>query len=280
MQRATDQDIADIRSFLGANVTHAMFPLSNLIHYGTNGGDDRAMTFWLTRKNGTVTDVLGLTDRGVILPCCPTASAGDMVAALAGQNIHGVNGPAAQARPLVQALGLTGAQLDRDEPHYALNLADLIVPTGPGDLHPITDTHRFTIRGWIVAYDMEALGSHLRDAENHVDGTLDRYMASQSHRVLMKGDTPLAMTGFNATTEDCVQVGGVYTPFELRGQGHARRAVALHLAQARDNGATKSVLFAANTAACTAYESIGYRRIGAWTLYLGSKTITVPATAS
>lgn len=280
MQRATDQDLSDIRSFLQANVTHAMFPLSNLIHYGTNGGDDRAMTFWLTREDGDVTNVLGLTDHGVILPCCPTASPNDMATALAGQQVHGVNGPAAQARPLVQTLGLSGAQLDRDEPHYALTLSDLSVPDGIGDLHPITDAHRSTVRGWIVAYDMEALGSHLREAESRVDSTVDRYMASQSHRVLMKGDTPLAMTGFNATTDTCVQVGGVYTPFDLRGQGHARRAVALHLAEARDKGATQSVLFAANKAACTAYEAIGYRRIGAWTLYIGGNMITVPATPS
>jgi predicted GNAT family acetyltransferase len=70
------------------------------------------------------------------------------------------------------------------------------------------------------------------------------------------------MTGFNAALPDIVQIGSVYTPPEFRGQGHARRALALHLAQARDQGVTTAILFASGPAAVRAYQSIGFRQIG------------------
>ncbi len=84
----------------------------------------------------------------------------------------------------------------------------------------------------------------------------------------MDGDTPLAMTGFNARLPDIVQVGGVYTPPDLRGRGHARRAVALHLAAARDAGIRRATLFSGSDMASRAYRSIGFRQIGDWTLLI------------
>ncbi len=49
------------------------------------------------------------------------------------------------------------------------------------------------------------------------------------------------------------------TPPELRGRGYARAAVALHLAEARDAGVPRAILFAANEAAARAYRAIGFR---------------------
>jgi len=42
-----------------------------------------------------------------------------------------------------------------------------------------------------------------------------------------------------------LQVGGVYTPAVLRSRGYARSPIAASLALARQNGATRSVLFTA-----------------------------------
>jgi predicted GNAT family acetyltransferase len=66
------------------------------------------------------------------------------------------------------------------------------------------------------------------------------------------------MTGFNAQTADIVQIGGVYTPPPLRSRGHARRAVALHLAEARDRGVRAPRSLRSGAAAARAYEAIGF----------------------
>ena len=96
----------------------------------------------------------------------------------------------------------------------------------------------------------------------------DRYVAANSHVVLMDGTQPLAMCGFNARLPKIVQVGGVYTPLALRGQGHARRAIGQQLAQARAAGVQRAVLFAASDTAASTYRALGFEQIGLWTLLL------------
>ena len=77
-----------------------------------------------------------------------------------------------------------------------------------------------------------------------------------------------AMFGFNARLPQIVQVGGVYTPPALRGQGHARRAIGQQLAQARAAGVQRAVLFAASDRAASTYRALGFEQIGLWTLLL------------
>jgi predicted GNAT family acetyltransferase len=91
----------------------------------------------------------------------------------------------------------------------------------------------------------------------------------------MEGDVPLAMTSLHADLPRIMQVGGVYTPPDLRNKGHARRAVGLHLAQARAAGVGQATLFAAGPAAVRAYQALGFRRVGLWTLCLFAKAVTV-----
>ena len=74
---------------------------------------------------------------------------------------------------------------------------------------------------------------------------------------------------------DLVQIGGVYTPPGLRGQGHARRAVALHREEARAEGIRTAILFASGAAACRAYEAIGFERIGSYALSILRKPVAV-----
>lgn len=73
-------------------------------------------------------------------------------------------------------------------------------------------------------------------------GNLPRYVDLQ-RRVVLAGDTPLAMTGFNA------QIAGmVYTLHDQRGRRYAGRVSVLHLAPSG------------------AYRAFGFRRTGDWTL--------------
>ncbi len=74
----------------------------------------------------------------------------------------------------------------------------------------------------------------------------------------------VAMSGFNASLPDVVQIGGVFTPPELRSQGYGRAVVAGSLVLAREQGVGRSVLFTPhdNVAAQRAYEALGYVAIG------------------
>jgi predicted GNAT family acetyltransferase len=74
-----------------------------------------------------------------------------------------------------------------------------------------------------------------------------------------------------------VQVGGIYTPPALRGRGLARAAVALHLAEARNTGVSRAVLFAASPAAARAYTAIGFQPNGSFALVLFAAPVTIAA---
>ena len=94
----------------------------------------------------------------------------------------------------------------------------------------------------------------------------DLYRALVTQVVLIDGDTPLAMTGCNAQLPHITQVGGEYTPPDLRGLGYARRALALHLARMREAGVGQTTLFSASDMAARAYRAIGFRQVVDWTL--------------
>ena len=104
------------------------------------------------------------------------------------------------------------------------------------------------------------------DSEQKAKDDIESYIAANSHRVLYRGDTPVAMTGFNAVLPEAVQIGGVYTPPAARSRGLARTAVAMHLQEARSRGVAHAILFAASPQACKAYEAIGFARTGDFTI--------------
>ncbi|SHJ02631.1 GNAT family N-acetyltransferase [Wenxinia saemankumensis] len=282
MRRVVPGDLPAIEAFLRARTPRAMFPLSNLARYGLDGEHPYAPRFWAAWSGASVTDVLCLSTNGTVMPVLPSGDAGPALEVLRGREVCRVIGPAEECRPLIDGLGLTGrpVDLDQDEPHFAMDLADLRVPDGPGILHPLRQADRDVLLDWTAAYNAETLGQEPEAARREAMRDLDLRIETGSHRVLMAGDAPLAMTGFNATIPDCVQIGGVYTPPGLRGRGHARRAVALHLAEARRAGATRATLFASGPPAIRAYEAIGFQRIGTWTLFLMKTPVRVPARGS
>ena len=270
MIRATPADRPEIEAFLSPHAERAMFPLNNLAHYGMAGGHPFAVTLWLTRLGGQITDVLTLTDGGMVMPFLPSADYTSAARVLRGRTVTGIIGMRDWSRGLESALGLGPASksLDHDEPHFALNLSNLTLPDGPGQILPLSDAPPDTIKSWMLDYQLATLNTPPEQAPQRMADSYATYTANRSHVVLMDAGTPLAMTGFNAQLPHIVQVGGVYTPPSLRGQGHARRAVALHLAQARDRGVTQATLFSASDMAARAYRAIGFSQIGDWSLIL------------
>lgn len=270
MIRATPVDRPEIEAFLAPDAERAMFPLNNLSHHGMSGGHPFAVTMWLTRHNGRITDVLTQTESGMVMPFLPSQDYAAAARVLHGRAVSSIIGTRDWARGVEAATGLTTAakSLDHDEPHFALTLDAMTLPTGPGQIMPLAMAPPDTIKAWMLDYELNTLNTPPHMAQQEAEEDYTRYTTTGSHVVLMDGDTPLAMTGFNAQLPHIVQIGGVYTPPPLRGQGHARRAVALHLALARTRGVQRATLFSANAYAALAYRALGFRQIGDWSLIL------------
>jgi GNAT superfamily N-acetyltransferase len=267
---ASAADLPEITAFWQARAETAMFPLNNLRRHGLAGDHPLSLHLWLRRQHGRVSDVLAVTRAGMVMPCFSTDAAPAAAQVLQGQMLIGILGPQAAARALEAAAGLQPAprSLDHDEPHFTLDLTALHFPPGPGTLIPLDQAPEPVVREWMLDYQLTALNTPADLAPERVEDAYRRMVAADSHRVLMDEKTPLAMTGFNAMLPDIVQIGGVYTPPALRGKGHARRALALHLGQARSRGVQRATLFAASEMAARAYLAVGFRRIGTWTLLL------------
>jgi ribosomal protein S18 acetylase RimI-like enzyme len=78
----------------------------------------------------------------------------------------------------------------------------------------------------------------------------------------------LARPALGCFIREAVQIGGVYTPPALRGQGYARAVVAASLLAARSQGAHLATLFTGvqNLAAQRAYEALGFQVVGDYRL--------------
>lgn len=271
---AQQQDIPAIERFLLDHVQSSMFALGNLRDFGLNGTAPRAMDMWML--GDPLCGVFGITNEGMILPQCPDvpeAGLSEAVDLIRGRAVMGLAGEATQARRFLRQAGWQdrAAHLDRDEPSFALDLCDLIVPQADGArLVPLSDGDRSLLIRWRAAYHLESLGTDPGMARTAALKDIDGYIQRNSHRLLMVDGQPVSMTGFNATLPEIVQIGGVFTPPALRGRGYARTAVALHLAEARAAGVRKAVLFAASNAAVRAYVAIGFAPAGTFSLVLFS----------
>ncbi|MFN3661137.1 GNAT family N-acetyltransferase [Yoonia sp.] len=267
---AIPADQPAIEAFLRQHVTTAMFSMTNLQRYGMAGGHPRALTVWLRKEGDVITDALAVSEEGMIFPHCPTGPWEDVKTVLQGREINGLLGDAGQVDALHRLLGLTGASGHvATEQLYRLTLADSVMPDVDGfTLHPLSEAPRDLVLGWRRAYLQETMQMQGDAMEKTAIKDIDSYVAADSHRVLYRGDQPVAMTGFNAMLPDIVQIGGVFTPSNLRARRLARRAVALHLAQAKVNGVSDAILFAASAQAAKAYESIGFGRIGSFGIAL------------
>ncbi|WP_102107831.1 GNAT family N-acetyltransferase [Oceaniglobus roseus] len=261
---ATGADVPEIEAFLSARLQTSMFPLGNLAAHGLGGGHPRALNV-LLRRSPKVDAVFAVTNEGMILPQVPPLMETDWQAlreVFLGPFI-GAAGEATQVRATLRAFALDTAptRVGEDEQGYMIDLSDLILPdTTRATLHPIDAANVALATEWRAAYHVEVLGTPADEAQAKAAQDIAHYIEQDSHRLLCRDGAPVAMTGFNTRWRDAVQVGGVFTPPELRRRGHAARALALHLAEARGAGAARAVLFAASEAAASVYRALGFTR--------------------
>jgi GNAT superfamily N-acetyltransferase len=170
-------------------------------------------------------------------------------------------------------LATAPAAIDEDEWLYGLDLTDLVVPenlrSGAVSVRPPRPEEREILCAWRLAYDIETLGStDTPDTRERSSRTLDSQIADGNAWIAMEHDVPVSLSAFNAALSDIVQLGGIYTPPELRGRGYAKAAVAGSLIAAKERGVSRAVLFTSNPSAARSYEAVGFRRLGDFGLVL------------
>jgi predicted GNAT family acetyltransferase len=254
-------DEAMIEAFLRPHITSSMFLLSNLRHCGLTSG-----TWAGAFQDGALVGVLQHAPNGNLLLQAPQHLS-ELVREVT-RPVRGLIGPWPQVVAARAVLGLTEAPCDLDsrEDLFELDLSQLIVPeplrAGHVTCQLAHPRDRDLLVSWRAEYQLEALG-RTHDAAQEVDDLLarsDLYVLHQDNR-------PVACSAFNSRLPDCVQIGGVWTPPELRSRGYARAAVAGSLLHA---GVPRSVLFTdpANLPAQRAYLALGYEIIGEYGLVL------------
>lgn len=263
-----DEDRDALVDFMFGHAPIMMFPLTNLSRYGLGGDHPRAISAWVAKDGGLITDVMTISREGMVFPCCPQGPWQDAADVLRGRAIKGFIGDGDQVTALRQAAGLTRrAGLDVIEPSFLLTIADMVMPDRRDcRIRPLSAAPVELMIAWRRDYEVETLHVPAEVAEQRAAQQVQSFMATDSHRVLFAGDTPVAMTGFNAVLPEIVQVGGVYTPPALRGHGYARIALALHLEEVAIDGVTDAVLSAANPAAARAYAALGFCPTGDFAL--------------
>jgi RimJ/RimL family protein N-acetyltransferase len=273
-------DEAALEAFLLPRVESSMFLIGNLRFSGlVDRGQPYEGTYVAAFENDDVVGAVAHFWNGNLAFQAPVHLAALWQAAVqaSGRPIHGLLGPNGQVGAVHRALDLHGAQIQVDEVEnlYSLNLADLVVPeplrsgrvTGrlvePRDLALLTE--------WRVGFSTESLGEEDGpDLQARSRIAAERVIRERRCWLLEDGDRPVSTSAFNTSFEEAVQVGGVWTPPELRRRGYARAVVAASLLDARAQGVGKGVLFTGldNIPAQKAYLALGFRHIGDYRLTL------------
>jgi ribosomal protein S18 acetylase RimI-like enzyme len=273
-------DEAALEAFLLPRVESSMFLIGNMRSAGlVDHGQPYQGTYAAAFEGGEIVGVVAHYWNGNLISQAPAHldALWRRAAAASRRPIEGLIGPNDQASAVKEALDIDDPdiRLDETEKLYSLELDDLLVPdalsTGavrgrriqPGDLELVTE--------WTVAYSLEVLGEE--DSPQLREGC-----RAANERSLKEGHTwlletrgkPVACSSFNTAIKEAVQVGGVWTPPELRRRGYGRAVVAASLLDARAEGATQAILFTGedNMPAQRAYVALGFQHMGDYRLVL------------
>ena len=193
------------------------------------------------------------------------------VAEISDRPIKGILGPNAEVEDARRALGFADKRVRHESKEilYALDLKELVVPpalaSGEVQVRAPREAEIPALLEWRMEYCMET--SRIPDnAETRAAELtrLQRYQTEKNHFLAARGEELVSYSSFNATLPEVVQIGGVWTPRNIRGHGNARCAVAGSLVTARERGVPRAVLFTPeeNPAAQASYAAIGFRRVG------------------
>jgi predicted GNAT family acetyltransferase len=273
-------DEATLETFLLPRVESSMFLISNMRSSGlVDRGQPYEGTYAAAFKGGNIVAVVAHYWNGNLVLQAPTHLDALWQATIKASErpIEGLIGPDDQVSRVKGALGIdeSHVQMDETEKLYSLELEELTEPddlssgrlTGrqiePRDLELVTQ--------WRIEYSLEALGE--RDSpqlRQRCRAAIERSLREGHTWILEDQGQRVACSSFNAAIKEAVQIGGVWTPPELRRRGYGRAVVAASLLDARAGNVERAILFTGKTniAAQKAYVALGFRHIGDYRIVL------------
>lgn len=269
IRQAQPGEEASIEAFLARHPNSSMFLRSNLAAHGLGDRQQALATNYLLdlEDTGAIRGVFGRSNEGFLMCQCPEADSATwerFSQMLNGQVMQGITGDSDQVEAALRFFtpALAEFSINHAEPLYRLEL-DALAPS-KAKLRSPTPFDVELLTFWFAAYARETGVQKSGDAGKIAVSRAVSAITSGKTRLLLEGDRPVAMSSFNATIPGMVQIGGVYTPPELRGRGHARTVVAGQLREARGEGVQVALLFSNNDAASRAYEAIGFQHVGSY----------------
>lgn len=272
-------DEAAVEQFLDIHADSSMFLHSNLAAAGLADGADAYQGRWVAAFFGeTIVGIIAHFWNGMLAIQAPMATEA-LTACLETlappRDIVGMTGPLDQVMRVREALGLTlrPPRFFGREELFGCDLAAMTPPVPDGRrVRPPRLDELPLLTEWRVAYHVEAYNAEPSDgliAAASEEITL-RHGEGHDFVLVDDDDRPLAYCAYNAVLPDRVQIGGVYTPPEQRGCGHARRVVGGSMVEAARRGPHRAILFTGtgNQPARRAYFSLGFRILGDWGLIL------------
>ncbi|BDA75979.1 GCN5-related N-acetyltransferase (plasmid) [Calothrix sp. PCC 7716] len=259
-----------LETFLVQHAFTSMFLRSNSRAVGLRDEGERFQgTYIAAYENCQIVAVASHYWNGMVIPQAPIYLEEVVKAAVArsGRMISGISGPANQVEATRDILGLKETQicLAEREILFSLPLCNLKVPGALTDgevMCRLPELHELELLDkWCAAFSVEALGqTETPKLLSECQQTVQRRQADKVHFCLIKEQKPVAYCIFNAQLPDIVQIGGVFTPQDMRGNGYAKCVVAGALLHARSCGVTQAILFTRknNIAAQSAYRAIGF----------------------
>jgi RimJ/RimL family protein N-acetyltransferase len=259
-----------IDAFLARHADSSLFLRSFLARGGlVDKGKPLQGTYAIAVTDGQVVGVAMHTWNGIIYLQAPESAAALVRLAVetTGRPLVGLGGPWHQVEAAHVGLGAPAVQRRSPEDLFALSLSELISPAPLGtctaSCRRAEERDLDLLREWRFGYEMECTGLPREDATRAFAAqAIEGHIARGEAFLLEVDGTPVSVCTHNARVRDNVQIGGVWTPLELRGRGYARRVVAGALRVAEQEGVTRAVLFTENPAARRSYVALGFRQVG------------------
>ncbi|MGM0554981.1 MAG: GNAT family N-acetyltransferase [Myxococcota bacterium] len=283
--QSEDRDRLD--NFLESNSTTTMFMRSNLRASGIARRPTQACeaVYTGTFRDGELVSVASQTWKGLLLVEGHDAITDAARAAVlaAGIDVIGIAGSLDSVDAVRNGLGLDEHPTNLDTPEYlyTLELENLELPdllrSGRAACRPPHRDEFDLLCKWRLDYHLWLGGDPDDAGARGIRTGLREAIENDQCRVLQVGGEPVSYTAFTATLPDQVQIGGVWTPPDLRNRGYAQSVVAGHLLDARAAGVERAILFTAtdNLAAQRAYESLGFEQTGRYGLVFFETAVTV-----
>jgi len=271
-----EDDRAELDAFLARHAAFTMILRSNLRASGMASGDGPFHGVYAGYfHNGALSDVAAQYWNGNIILFAPNAAA-ELAMFLFEQthkSVAGFLGPWADCTAALDALNLRHRARDpHEEDLFSLDLAQLCRPRIDGVTARRAETSDLeTLVSWRTAYEIETLAAPANEqTAARAREDITRGLAQRNFWVAVENQKPVAMAALNARLPDMIQIGGVFTPTDLRGRGYARIAVAGVLADSHTEGASTAILFTEvrNVAAKKVYAALGFARVGDYGLIL------------